>query len=119
MVGGARDSNNFTEIYAKSDQNKFVGVASEIDDDGKPFLPTFYKSRIYIDMSQSEIYAANFEQLLRWIYDKPAHPKTPLGRLPEFLNDNAIQLPTRSRANRAVELVMYVVRTFRTFGLGI
>ena len=53
------------EIYAKSDQNKFVGVASEIDDDGKPFLPTFYKSRIYIDMSQSEIYAANFEQLLR------------------------------------------------------
>jgi len=93
------------EIYAKSDQNKFVGVASEIDDDGKPFLPTFYKSRIYIDMSQSEIYAANFEQLLRWIYDKPAHPKPPLGRLPEFLNDNAIQLPTRSRANRAVELV--------------
>lgn len=93
------------KIYAKADQDKFVGVASETGDDGRPFLPTFYKSRIYIDLSQSDIYAANFEQLLRWIYDKPAHPKPPLGKQPEFLNANAIQLPTRSRANRAMDLV--------------
>lgn len=93
------------QIYAKADQDKFVGVASETGDDGKPFLPTFYKSRIYIDLSQSDIYAANFEQLLRCIYDKPAHPKPPLGRRPEFLNENAIQLPTRSPANRAIELL--------------
>ena len=93
------------KIYAKADQDKFVGVASETGEDGKPFLPTFYKSRIYIDLSQSDIYAANFEQLLRWIYDKPAHPKPPLGKPPEFLNENAIQLPTRSRANRAIDLL--------------
>jgi hypothetical protein len=93
------------EIYAKADQNKFVGVASETGEDGKPFLPTFYKSRIYIDLSNSDIYATNFDQLLRWIYDKPAHPKPPLGKQPEFLNDNAIQLPTRSRANRAIDLL--------------
>jgi hypothetical protein len=30
------------EIYAKADQDKFVGVASETGDHGKPFLPTFY-----------------------------------------------------------------------------
>jgi SEFIR domain-containing protein len=90
------------EIYAKADQDKFVGVASETGEDGKPSLPSFYKSRIYIDLSQSDIYAANFEQLLRWIYDKPAHPKPPLGKRPEFLNANAVQLPTRSRANRAI-----------------
>jgi hypothetical protein len=93
------------QIYAKADQDRFVGVASETGVDGKPFLPTFYKSRIYIDLSQSDIYAANFEQLLRWIYDKPAHPKPQLGKRPEFLNENAIQLPTRSRANRAIDLL--------------
>jgi SEFIR domain-containing protein len=93
------------EIYAKADQDKFVGVASETGEDGKPSLPSFYKSRIYIDLSQSDIYAANFEQLLRWIYDKPAHPKPPLGKRPEFLNANAVQLPTRSRANRAIDLL--------------
>jgi hypothetical protein len=93
------------EIYAKADQDKFVGVASELDDDGKPFRPTFYKSRIYIDLSRSDDYAANFEQLLRWIYDKPAYPKPPIGKRPEFLDETAIQLPTRSRAVRAVELL--------------
>lgn len=93
------------EIYAKADQNKFVGVASELDEEGKPFIPTFYKSRIYIDLSQPEIYATNFEQLLRWIYDKPSHPKPPLGKRPTFLDDNAIQIPTRSRAIRATELL--------------
>lgn len=93
------------EIYAKADQDKFVGVASETGEDGKPFVPTFYKSRIYIDLSQADIYATNFEQLLRWIYDKPAHPKPPLGKKPEFLDENAVQLPTRSRASRAIELL--------------
>src|SRR5260370_9492898 len=93
------------EIYAKADQDKFVGVVSETDQDGKPFTPTFYKSRIYIDMGQSDIYATNFDQLLRWIYDKPAHPKPPLGKRPEFINENAIQLPTRFRANRAIALL--------------
>jgi len=56
-------------------------------------------------LSQSDIYAANFEQLLRWIYDKPANPKPPPGKRPEFLNANAIQLPTRSRASRAIDLL--------------
>ncbi|MFO1099683.1 MAG: hypothetical protein U1E81_15815 [Xanthobacteraceae bacterium] len=42
---------------------------------------------------------------MRWIYDKPAFPKPPLGKPPEFLNENAIQIPTRSHANRAVALL--------------
>ena len=77
-------------------------MISERGDDGNPFLPTFYKSRIYIDLSQSDTYASNFEQLLRAIYDKPIYPKPPLGSVPEFLNENAIVLPTRSRAARAI-----------------
>ncbi|MGH7963417.1 MAG: SEFIR domain-containing protein, partial [Candidatus Binatia bacterium] len=39
------------EIYAKTDQDKFVAVLSERDSEGKPFLPAYYKSRIYIDLS--------------------------------------------------------------------
>jgi hypothetical protein len=58
------------EVYDKVDQTKFVGVASELDAEGKPYRPVYYKSRIYIDLSSDEIYASNFEQLLRWIFDK-------------------------------------------------
>ena len=93
------------EIYAKTDQAKFVGVISELDADGKPYLPTFYKSRIYIDLSGSDVYAQNFDQLLRWIYNKPAFPKPTLGKAPEFLNETIVLLPTRMRARRAIDLL--------------
>ena len=73
------------EIYAKADQNKFVAVAAELAADGKPPLPTYYKGRIYIDLSTDDIYSANFEQLTRWIYDKPVHAKPSLGRAPSYI----------------------------------
>lgn len=73
------------EIYAKQDQDKFVAVVAELDEHGKPFLPTYYKSRVYIDLSEDHLYAKNFEQLLRWVYDKPLYVKPPLGEKPGFL----------------------------------
>lgn len=33
------------EIYEKQDQRKFVAVLSEKDEQGRPYLPTYYKSR--------------------------------------------------------------------------
>lgn len=64
-----------SEIYTKVEQGKFVVVIPEKDENGKPFLPAYYKSRIYIDLSSEELYSKNFEQLLRWIYNKPRHVK--------------------------------------------
>lgn len=36
------------EVYEKQDQEKFVAVVREKDQNGKPCLPTYYKSRIYL-----------------------------------------------------------------------
>lgn len=77
------------EIYAKQNQIKFVAVLSERDAEGRPFLPVYYKSRIYIDLSSDDLYARNFEQLLRWVHDKPLYIKPPLGEKPGFLADDA------------------------------
>jgi len=94
------------EVYAKQDQNKFVAVLSERDPDGKPFLPVYYKSRIYIDLSSEELYARNFEQLLRWIHDKPLYVKPPLGETPAFLADNPkASLGTTVFLQRAVDAI--------------
>jgi len=49
-----------------------VAIVAERSPDGKPYLPTYYTSRIYIDLSESDSYAENFEKLLRWIFNKPA-----------------------------------------------
>lgn len=94
------------EIYAKEDQNKFVAVLTERDDSGKPCLPTYYKSRIYIDLSESDFYASNFEQLLRWVYDKPLHVKPELGDKPSFLSeDNPVLLGTTVKYQRALDAI--------------
>ncbi len=93
------------EVYKKIDQNKFVAVTAEKDAEGKPYLPTYYKSRIYIDLSGPDNYANNFDQLLRWIYDKPLYVKPSLGKSPEFLKDDAIFLATQTRSRRAIDLI--------------
>lgn len=75
------------EVYENQSQEKFVAVVSEKDDQGKPFLPIYYKSRIYIDLSEPDKYSENFERLLRWVFDKPLYQKPALGEKPSFLSD--------------------------------
>jgi hypothetical protein len=96
------------EIYSKQDQNKFVAVIAEKDENGNPFLPTFYKSRIYIDLSNTEQYAQNYDQLLRWIYDKPLYVKPEIGAKPSFLEETeVVSLGTTSRYNRAMDAMKH------------
>lgn len=68
------------EVYESVDQNKFVAVIASRDEEGNAKLPVFYKSRIYIDLSDEDLYGKNFEQLLRWVYDKPLNIKPELGK---------------------------------------
>jgi hypothetical protein len=93
------------KLYEKSDQTKFIAVIFEKDNDGKPYLPVFYQSRIWIDLSDEGTYAVNFDELLRSVFEKPAYPKPALGKPPVFLNEQTALLPTRSRANRAIQLL--------------
>lgn len=92
------------EVYGKANQDKFCAVLSEIDPDGKPYLPTYYKSRIFIDLSNDDIFSSNYEQLLRWVFDKPSYPKPSLGKIPAFLaEDSAPLLPVNSKFRRAID----------------
>ena len=93
------------EIYEEQAQDKFVAVVMERHEDGKPYLPAFYGSRIYIDFSDDSSRAENYDRLLRWIFDKPLHHKPPLGHRPAFLTDDVsdISLATSSRFRRAVD----------------
>lgn len=94
------------EVYSKADQNKFVAVLAEKDENGNPYLPAYYKSRIFINLSDSDLYASNFEQLLRWVYDKPLYVKPELGKKPSFLSeDNPISLETTTKFRRAVDAI--------------
>lgn len=93
-----------SEIYAQQEQEKFVAVIAEKDENGKPFLPVYYKSRIFIDLSQSEKYSENYEKLVRWIFNKPLHIKPEIGKPPAFISTpDAVNFGTASLAKRVVE----------------
>ncbi len=95
------------EIYAKKTQEKFVAVVFERDEDGKPYLPVYYQSRIYIDLSDETRYASEFERLLRWALDKPLFIKPEIGEVPSFIADNedVVRLGTSVQLRRAMDAI--------------
>lgn len=94
------------EVYENQEQGKFVAIIPERDSQGKAFLPTYYKSRIYIDLSEPDNYADNFEKLLRWIYDKPLYTRPDIGKRPSFLDEsNGISLGTTAAHKRAISAI--------------
>src|SRR5690606_20069871 len=40
------------DLYRQRDQTKFVALVLERDDEGKPLVPTYYASRVYIDYTE-------------------------------------------------------------------
>ena len=76
------------EVYDKVDQAKFIPIVAEFSDDGKPFLPIFLQSRIWIDFSSVEAVNDNWETLVRVLYGKPLHEKPKIGTAPLYITSN-------------------------------
>lgn len=99
------------EVYEKviseeEKRQKFCAVIAEVDERGKPYLPAYLKSRIYIDMSTEELRERNFEQLLRWVFDKPLEKRPQLGAPPSHLfAEDKLSLRTSSIARHATSAV--------------
>mgnify|MGYP000515106752 FL=1 len=73
-----------SDVYSLAEQTKFIPILAE-KKNGEPCLPTFLKSRMYIDMSRNDIYELGYDQLLRDIYEKPLLRKPALGKMPSYL----------------------------------
>ncbi|MBX5213957.1 TIR domain-containing protein [Rhizobium sp. NLR10a] len=96
-----------SNVYASQQQSKFVAVVMERDDDGKAYLPIYYASRIYIDLSDPATFTAEFEKLLRWVFDKRLNQKPGIGKMPEFLASGRQQqrLAVSVQYRRAIDAV--------------
>lgn len=73
------------ELYKRVAQTKFVPVVCEFKPDGDPCLPVFLASRIYVDFSTPERVNAQWEKLIRLIFDKPAVVLPPVGKPPAYI----------------------------------
>jgi hypothetical protein len=103
------------QVYENQAQEKFVAVVFEKDSNNKPYLPTYYKARIYIDLCDSDKYAENFDRLLRWIFDKPLYLKPNLGDKPSFLSEGEhLSLGTTALYRRCID----ALRNQKTYAAG-
>lgn len=81
------------EIYGRMNQEKFIPIAFEADEDGKAYIPHYLKSRIYFDLTtEDDRYEVEYEKLLRNIYDMPQYRKPALGTKPEWLENDVVDL---------------------------
>lgn len=116
------------EVYTKAEQTKFIPIIFEYDEENKPCVPTFVKTRIFIDLSSDTVYEENYEQLLRNIFDKPISKRPPLGAIPTFLqSDEPIYLPTAHKVatiknalqNEKKNVPLYIQDYLDTFVVGL
>jgi len=84
------------ETYDKVEQDKFIPIVLELDENNKPALPIFLKNRLFIDFSTAENINKNWDRLLRVIYNKPAMIKPTLGKPPSYI----FQQQTQYSSNR-------------------
>lgn len=105
------------DIYSLAEQTKFIPILMEWKN-GEACLPTFLKSRMYIDMSSNETYELGYDQLLRDIYSKPLLRKPALGKMPSYLEaDEPVLLSTareqqklKEKIDQSSDLQTWIVR---------
>jgi hypothetical protein len=85
-------------VQKKVSQEKFIPVARQLGDDGKPALPVFFGSRLYVDFTDDDRFEESYDRLLRNLHGKPELVKPPLGRPPAHLTgEPATQVATAGR----------------------
>lgn len=78
------------EVMENVEQNKIIPIIAERDENGNAYMPTFLKSRIYIDMSDIETYEDNYDKLIRILLNAPLYRKPPLGKRRVFEDQESV-----------------------------
>ncbi|WP_418604133.1 toll/interleukin-1 receptor domain-containing protein [Hwangdonia sp.] len=90
-------------IYKQAEQKKFVPVIFERNKNGEAEMPTFVKSRIYIDLSADDIFEEEYEKLLRNIFDKPLSKKPAIGTPPAYIIEDEVTFLRTSHKVSAIK----------------
>lgn len=93
------------ELYNNNEQTKFIPIIFERDSNHNEYIPTFLKTRIFIDLSNDNIFEKGYEDLLRNLYKKPKSKRPPLGNMPLYLQEDKIYLPGSGILRRIETLI--------------
>lgn len=91
------------EVYEHTDQEKFIPIIRELNEDGKPCIPHYMASRIYIDLSSDTDFEENYQKLIRNLYGKPLLRRPPLGSVPIYVVEGDQPVQRTSQRVRAIK----------------
>lgn len=94
------------EVYERTDQEKFVPIVKECDDEGKPCIPHYMAGRVYITLADQSSYEENYQKLVRNLYNKPELRKPPVGSPPAYVNDEQTFLSTAHKVNQIKNAIL-------------
>ncbi len=104
------------EIYSKVEQTKFIPIIFERDSEGKEYVPTFIKTRIYIDLSNEDVFEEEYEKLMRNLFDKPASKRPPRGTPPAYiLEEDSTFLRTSHKVKTIQNSLINEKKNFQVF----
>ena len=78
-----------SELYGKMEQTKFIPIILEKDENGKAYCPVYLKNRIHLDFSTTD---DQYMQLLRTLYGEPQYRRPELGKKPEYLSEDSVNI---------------------------
>ena len=90
------------EVYASVNNEKFIPVAMEVDDQGLPYLPTYLKSRFSVILTQGLHDSAEYRKLVAHLWGHPIVPRPALGTRPVWLDLPAVDTQIIDRCSEAI-----------------
>lgn len=85
------------EVYGNAEETKFIAILAEVDENGKPYVPTFLRGRKYIDMSTAQKFDDGYAQLIRNLYHKPEYQRPANRKKPAWLLEDEQEHPIKSQ----------------------
>lgn len=111
--GGVGDETSVisAEVYKNVNQQKFIPVVMERNEEGKEFLPAYLKSRMYIDFSVENKEKA-YKELLRAIFELPEQCKPDIGNPPKWLTEEISDSSYHDRRKQRFEIDKTAIEKF-------
>jgi hypothetical protein len=95
-----------SDLLRSIDSNKIVPIIRQT---GTQHVPTFLRTKLFIDFSQNADLEFSFDELVRTLVGAPLFQKPPIGNNPFKL---ASETPLEKNADAVIELMRFVVRQF-------
>jgi TIR domain len=96
------------DIMKSVDSNKVVPIIRQA---GSQLVPTFLKSKLFVDFSQNADVEFSFDELLRTLVGAPLFQKPPIGNNPF---KPVSETPVERTADAVMELMRFVVTKFES-----